>query len=37
VGIVSQADLMAKTPTLKVARAMKSVSKKTRRQPATAL
>ena len=32
VGIVSQADLMAKVPTLKVARAMRMVSKKTRRQ-----
>ena len=30
VGIVSQADLMAKAPTLKVARAMKNVAKKTR-------
>jgi CBS domain-containing protein len=30
VGIVSQADLMAKVPTLKVALAMKSVAKKTR-------
>lgn len=30
VGIVSQADLIAKVPTLKVARAMKSVAKKTR-------
>jgi CBS domain-containing protein len=30
VGIVSQADLMAKAPTLKVARVMKKVAKKTR-------
>lgn len=30
VGIVSQADLMAKVSTLKVARAMKTVAKKTR-------
>lgn len=32
VGIVSQADLVAKMPSLKVARLMKAVSKKTRRQ-----
>ena len=32
VGIVSQADLVAKIPSLKVARMMKAVSKKTRRQ-----
>ena len=37
VGIVSQADLVAKAPTLKVARAMKSVSQKTRKQPTAAL
>jgi CBS domain-containing protein len=30
VGIVSQADLIAKSPTLKIARAMKSMAKKTR-------
>lgn len=37
VGIVSQADLVAKAPTLEVARAMKSLSQKTRKQPAVAL
>lgn len=37
VGIVSQADLVAKVPTLEVARAMKSLSQKTRKQPAVAL
>lgn len=31
IGIVSQADLLAKIPTLKVARAMKTVAKKTRK------
>jgi CBS domain-containing protein len=31
IGIVSQADLVARVPTLKVARLMKSVSKKTRK------
>lgn len=37
VGIVSQADLVAKAPALKVARAMKSVSQKTRKQATAAL
>ena len=37
VGIVSQADLVARVPTLKVARALKSVSKKTRRHAIAAL
>jgi CBS domain-containing protein len=32
IGIVSQADMVAKSPTFKVARAIKSVSKKTRRE-----
>lgn len=36
VGIVSQADLIAKSPTLKVARSLKTVAKKTRRQPVAA-
>lgn len=34
VGIVSQADLMAKVPTLKVAQAMRTVSKRTRKATA---
>lgn len=33
VGIVSQTDLIAKSPTLKIARAMRSVAQKTRRAP----
>lgn len=33
VGIVSQSDLIAKSPTLKIARAMRSVAIKTRRPP----
>jgi CBS domain-containing protein len=37
VGIVSQADLVAKAPTLKVARAMRSVAKRTRGHVRTAL
>ena len=37
VGIVSEADLIARTPTLKVARLVKSVAKKTRREAAAAL
>jgi CBS domain-containing protein len=37
VGIISQADLVARVPTLKVARALKSVSKKTRRHAIAAL
>lgn len=37
VGIVSQADIVAKAPTFRVARAMKSVSQKTRKQPVAAL
>ena len=37
VGIVSQADLIAKVPTLKVARLMRSVSKKTRKHATAAL
>ena len=36
VGIVSQADIIAKAPTLKVARAMRNVSKRTRRHPIAA-
>jgi len=36
VGIVSQADLVAKVPSDRVARAMKSVAKKTRREHAVA-
>jgi CBS domain-containing protein len=34
VGILSQADLVARTPTLKVARSMKIVSQRTRRHEA---
>jgi CBS domain-containing protein len=37
IGIVSQADLVAKLPTLKVARLVKSVSKKTRQHARAAL
>ena len=37
IGIVSQADLIARSPTLKVARTMKSVAKKTRRHPVAPL
>lgn len=37
VGILSQADLVARLPTLKVVRALKSVSKKTRKPAAAAL
>jgi len=37
VGIVSQADLIAKVPTLKVARLMRSVSKKTRKHATATL
>jgi len=37
VGILSQADLIAKVPTLKVARLMRSVSKKTRKHATAAL
>lgn len=34
VGIISHADLIAKTPTLKVARALKTISRKTRKNAA---
>ena len=37
VGILSENDLIARVPTLKVARLVKSVAKKTRRPPAAAL
>ena len=36
VGILSQADLVAKSPTLRVARAMKAVSERTRKQASVA-
>jgi CBS-domain-containing membrane protein len=37
VGILSQTDLMAKVPSLKIARSLKTVSRKERRHPMAAL